>query len=100
MPRKGVQRIRIHLHQPISVRRIQLCFLEPDLERTQELSTGWSSGEGGPPKEIIRQQWNFSPTGSNREIEDYELSLNSVAVLELVITSDLTAREAPATLAK
>jgi uncharacterized protein (DUF736 family) len=97
---KGVQHIRIIFDQPTFVRRIQLCFLEPDLERTQEFSIRWSSAEGGPPKEIIRQQWNFSPTGSTREIEDYELSLDGVAVLELVITPDLTGREAPATLAE
>jgi hypothetical protein len=55
---------------------------------------------GGPPKEIIRQQWNFSPIRSTREVEDYEVSLDGVAVLELAITPDLTQREAPATLAK
>jgi hypothetical protein len=38
--------------------------------------------------------------GSTREVEDYEVSLDSVAVLELAITPDLTRREAPATLAK
>jgi hypothetical protein len=97
---KGVQQIRIIFDQPISVRRIQLHFLELELERTQEFSIQWSSAEGGPPKEIIRQQWNFSPAGSTREVEDYEVSLDSVAVLELAITPDLTRREAPATLAQ
>jgi hypothetical protein len=97
---KGVQQIRIIFDQPFSVRRIQLHFLEPELERTQEFSVQWSSAEGGPPKEIVRQQWNFSPTGSSSEIEDYEVSLDSVAVLELAITPDLTSREAVATLAK
>ncbi len=97
---KGVQQIRIIFDQPISVRHIQLHFLEPEVERTQEFSVRWSSAEGGPRKEIIRQQWNFSPTGSTHEIEDYEVSLDSVAVLELAITPDLTRREAPATLAK
>ena len=89
-----------NLRPPITVRRIQLHFLEPLLERTQEFSVRWSSAEGGPPKEIIRQQWNFSPTGSTREVEDYEVSLDDVAVLELAITPDLTRGEAPATLAK
>jgi hypothetical protein len=84
----------------MTVRRIQLHFLEPELERTQEFSVRWSSAEGGPTKEIIRQQWNFSPTGSTREVEDYEVSLDGVAVLELAITPDLTRRETPATLAK
>src|SRR5205823_3744307 len=97
---KGLQQIRIIFDQPLSVRRIQLHFLEPEPERTQEFSIQWSSAEGGLPKEIIRQQWNFSPTGSTREVEDYEVSLDSVAVLELAITPDLTCREAVATLAK
>ena len=97
---KGVQQIRIIFDQPVTLHRIQLHFLEPELERTQEFSVRWSSAEGGPPKEIVRQQWNFSPAGSTREIEDYEVSLDSVAVLELAITPDLTRREAPATLAK
>ena len=97
---KGVQQIRIIFDQPVTLHRIQLHFLESELERTQEFSVRWSSAEGGPPKEIVRQQWNFSPTGSTREPEDYEVSLDGVAVLELAITPDLTRREAPATLAK
>ena len=97
---RGVQQIRLIFDRPLSVRRIQLRFLEPELERTQEFSVRWSSAEGGAPKEIIRQQWNFSPTGSTDEVEDYEVSLDSVSVLELAITPDLTGREAPATLAK
>jgi hypothetical protein len=97
---KGIQEIRILFDQPITLHRIQLNFLEPELERTQEFSIRWSSAEGGPPKEIIRQQWNFSPTGSTREVEDYQVSLDNVAVLELSITPDLARREALATLAK
>jgi hypothetical protein len=97
---KGLQQIRIIFDQPVTLRRIQLHFLEPDLERTQEFSVRWSSAEGGPPQEIVRQQWNFSPASSTSEVEDYEVSLDGVAVLELAITPDLTRREAPATLAK
>jgi hypothetical protein len=97
---KGLQQIRIIFDQPVTLHRIQLHFLEPDLERTQEFSVRWSSAEGGAPKEIVRQQWNFSPASSTSEVEDYEVSLDGVAVLELAITPDLTRREAPATLAK
>ena len=97
---KGLQHVRIIFDQPVTLRRIQLHFVEPELERTQEFSIRWSSAEGGPTKEIIRQQWNFSPTGSTREVEDYEVSLDGVAVLEVAITPDLTRGEAPATLAK
>lgn len=96
---KGAQQIRIIFDQPLSVRRIQLHFIEPELERTQEFRVRWSSAEGGPAKEIVRQQWNFSPAGSTSEVEDYDVSLDSVAVLELAITPDLKRREVPATLA-
>jgi hypothetical protein len=96
---KGSQQIRIIFDQPLSVHRIQLRFLEPERERMQEFRVGWSPTEGEPTKEIVRQQWNFSPTGSTSEVEDYEVSLDQVAVLELAITPDVTFREAPATLA-
>ena len=96
---KGEQQIRIIFDQPSTVHRIQLCFLEPELERTQEFTIRWSSADGGPMKEIVRQQWNFSPAGSTSEIEEYEVDLDGVSTLELAIKPDLTRGEAPATLA-
>jgi hypothetical protein len=96
---KGEQQIRIIFDQPLSVHRIQLRFLEPEHERTQEFTIRWSSADGGLVKEIVRQQWNFSPAGSTSEVEDYEVDLDCVSVLELVIKPDLTRGEAPATLA-
>ena len=95
---KGEQQVRLVFDQPLSVRRIQLHFLEPERERTQEITVRWSSAQGGQPQEIVRQQWNFSPAGSTSEIEDYEVNLEDVAALELVIRPDLTYDEAPATL--
>ena len=94
----GEQQVRLVFDQPLSVHRIQLHFLEPERERTQEFTIRWSSAQGGEPKEIVRQQWNFSPTGSTSELEDYEVNLDDVSVLELVIKPDLTRHEAPATL--
>ena len=38
---KGVQEIRIIFDQPITLRRIQVHFLESELERTQEFSIRW-----------------------------------------------------------
>ena len=96
---RGEQHIRIIFDQPISVRRIQLHFLEPERERTQEFTLRWSSARGGTPQEIVRQQWTFSPAGSTSEIEDYQVSLDYLAVLELAIKPDQSGHEAPATLA-
>jgi hypothetical protein len=96
---KGEQRIRIIFDEPMSLSRIQLRFEETELERTQEFTLRWSSAEGGPPKEIVRQQWNFSPTGSTTEVEDYTVDLKAVTVLELAIQPDVGGREAVASLA-
>src|SRR3954470_23916134 len=68
---KGEQQIRIIFDEPMSLHRIQLRFHETESERTQEFTVRWSSAAGGPPTEIVRQQWNFSPTGSTTEVEDY-----------------------------
>jgi hypothetical protein len=96
---KGEQQVRLLFDQPLLVHRIQLRFLEPEIERMQEFTLRWLSAEGGPPKEIVRQQWNFSPAGSTTEVEDYEVNLDGVSALELVIRPDLTHNEATAALA-
>lgn len=95
----GEQRIRIIFDEPTSLHRIQLRFYESESERTQEFTLRWSSGAGGPPKEIVRQQWNFSPAGVTTEVEDYTIDLKAVCVLELAIQPDLGGREAVASLA-
>jgi hypothetical protein len=96
---RGEQQVRLIFDQPRSVRRIQLHFVEPERERLQEFTVRWSSAEGGQPKEVVRQQWNFSPAGSTNEVEDYEVNLDDVSALELVIRPDLAHQEAMATLA-
>jgi hypothetical protein len=97
--RKGEQQIRLIFDQALAVHRIQLHFLEPTRDRLQEFTVRWSSADGGQSKEIVRQQWNFSPAGSTSELEDYEVNLDGVSALELVIKPDLTHNDALATLA-
>ena len=96
----GKQQIRLIFDQPISLSRIRLGFLETKLERTHEFTLGWSSVHGGPSREIVRQQWNFSPAGSTREVEEYQTRLDGVVVLELTIQPDLEHGDARATLAE
>jgi len=95
----GEQRIRLILDEPISVRRIQLRFCEPAIERTQEFTLHWSAAQGGAASEIIRQQWNFNPGGSTAELEEYSVSLEGVSALELAIRPDIGRNDAVATLA-
>ena len=95
----GEQQIRIIFDKPVSVHRMELRFHEADCERTQEFVLRWSSESGGSVREIVRQQWNFSPTGSTTEIEQYVVDLDAISVLELAIRPDLHRSEAVATLA-
>lgn len=97
---KGSQQIRLIFDQPISVNRIRLRFIETEIARTQEFTLRWSSVQGGPSREIVRQQWNFSPAGSTSELEEYQPSLDGVAVLEMTIQPDIERGDARATLAE
>jgi len=94
----GEQLLRIVFDESTPLHRMQLLFVEEEVARTQEFSIRWSPAQGGPTREIVRQQWTFSPQGSTREVEQYDVSLDSVAVLELSIKPDLNAGRGRATL--
>jgi hypothetical protein len=94
--RPSKQVIRIIFDEPVAVRRIRIRFDEPESERTQEFTLSWSPAAGGC-REIVRQQWNFN-RGAATEIEDYALSLDGVAGLELAIQPDISSNNGVATL--
>ena len=95
----GKQRIRLAFDQPQSIQRMRLQFHELEIPRTQEFTVRWSGGPSEPLKEIVRQQWNFSPQGSAIESEDYQVDLKAVSILELTIDPDLGAGKTVATMA-
>ena len=94
----GTQIVRLVFDEPQKINRIWLVFEDVENTRTQEFVLRWSPGTGHSFREIVRQQWNFSPSGSVREIEDYTVDLSEVAVLELIIVPDKADREARASL--
>ncbi len=85
----GAQTIRLIFDQPQRLRRINLVFNETETSRTQEFVLRWRSEGDQGFREIVRQQWNFSPPQTACEIEDYQFDLASVKVLELVIVPDI-----------
>ena len=95
----GDQQLRIIFDEPTTLHRLQLHFVEPEVERTQEFIIRWSSAQGGPARDVVRQQWTFSPAGSTSEVEHYDVNLELVSVLELSIRPDLTNGTGRATLA-
>ncbi len=97
----GKQMIRLLFAHPQRLRRIQLNFLEPVAERMEEYILRWSPDGGRSFREIVRQQWNFSPQGATAETEDHRVDLSGVTtVLELSITPDTSGRSALASLAQ
>ena len=81
----GDQTIRLVFDQPQRLKCISLVFEENQIARTQEFVLRWSPDGGNSVREIVRQQWNFSPPDSVREVEEYQVELSSVTVLELDI---------------
>jgi hypothetical protein len=96
----GAQTVRLRFDEPQRIRRVWLRFAEPDAERTQEFVLRWAAADGRPAREVVRQQWTFSPGGSTHESEDYRLDLRDVAALELTIRPDVSGGDARATLAQ
>ncbi len=96
----GEQTIRLLFDEPLRLRRIHLAFREDRQERTQEFALRWSPDGGRSYREILRQQYNFSPPGAAREAEDYEIDLDAVTALELKIVPDISGGSARASLAR
>ena len=96
----GKQTIRLLFNQPQRLQRIWLSFVELGIARTQEFVLRWSADGGRSFREIVRQQWNFSPEGTTSEAEDYHIELPAVTVLELSIIPDISGGNAVASLAQ
>src|SRR5262245_15813325 len=92
----GPQRIRLAWPTPVRLRRIRLVFEELSQPRTQEfvLRAYTLLGE----RDIVRQQFTFSPPGTVVEYEEYAASLEGVTRLELTIIPAIDGREAVAAL--
>ena len=87
-----------NLRQPQRLTRIALVFEETETSRTQEFVLRWSGDGGRSFREIVRQQWNFSPPDTIHEVEEYRVELSGVTVLELVIVPDISRGSARASL--
>jgi hypothetical protein len=85
----GTQTIRLIFDEPQKLSRIALVFEETETDRTQEFVLRWSADRGQSFREILRQQWNFSPPNTIREVEDFTVALTDVTVLELIIFPDI-----------
>ena len=95
-----MQTIRLRFAEPQRVERIRLVFEEREAERTQEFLLRWSDDGGRSYREIVRQQYSFSPSGAVREVEDYAVELEGATAIELRIVPDVSGGGARASLSE
>ncbi len=94
----GEQVIRIIFDQPRTIEHIALMFEELQQSRTQEFVLLWLMDNEAVYREILRQQYHFSPPNTRYETEHYKVRLNQLKALELRIIPDISGGEACAKL--
>ena len=86
----GEQTVRLLFEAPQRLRHIRLLFREEKEPRTQEFVLRWSPTTENSWRDVVRQQYHFSPSGATEEIEEYQVELEDVAALELTIIPNLS----------
>jgi hypothetical protein len=94
----GEQTILIVFDRPCTIQHIVVEFEELERSRTQEFVLLWLMDTESAYREILRQQFHFSPPDTTRQFEDYEVTLTLVKALELRIIPDMSGGEVRATL--
>jgi hypothetical protein len=94
----GQQTVRLLFNEPQRIRRMRLVFQENEQERTQQFVLRWSSDRGQSYREIVRQQYNFSPPGTTTELEDLNVEIDGLTALELDIIPNISGGLARASL--
>src|SRR3979411_919697 len=94
----GTQTIRLVFDQPQRLKRISVVFEEKKIARTQEFVLRVSADGGNSFREIVRQQWNFSPPETVREVAAYQVEPANVTILELIVVPSVDGGSARASL--
>jgi hypothetical protein len=86
----GTQIIRLLFDEPQKIHTIRLLFKEDQTARTQEFLLRWLPHGSASWRDVVRQQWNFSPPHTAEEREEYEVDLAAAVALELSINPDVS----------
>ena len=84
----GEQTVILAFDAPRTIRRVVLEVEEPEVVRTQELQLAVSCDGGQTYRELVRQEYNFSPPVTTFEREDWAVTTESVTHLRLWIKPD------------
>ena len=84
----GEQSVILTFDAPQTINQIILEVEEPEVARTQELQLCLSCDGGKTFRELLRQEFNFSPPGTTFEREKWTVTAQGVTHLRLVIKPD------------
>ena len=94
----GEQSVILAFDAPQPINQILLEVEELEVPRTQELQLTLSCDGGRTYRELLRQEFNFSPDGTTFEREKWTVSAQEVTHLRLVIKPDKGDKPCRATL--
>jgi hypothetical protein len=84
----GEQVMILTFDAPQTIHHVSLEVEEPEVPRTQELQVSLSCDGGRSYRELLRQEFNFSPPNTTFEREDWAISAEGVTHLRLGIKPD------------
>ncbi len=79
------EQIVVEFDQPQTVSRLVYEVEEPTRERTQEVRVEASQDGGRTYRQLLVQEYNFSPGGATYQREEQRLNLHQVSHLRLTI---------------
>ena len=84
----GDQTLIVAFDTPQTLRKISLEVEEREVSRVQELALALSSDGGQTYREVVRQEYNFSPTGATFEREEWTVIADGITHVRLWIRPD------------
>jgi hypothetical protein len=84
----GEQAVILAFDAPQTIRAVGLETEDPHASRTQELCLSLSRDGGQTYRDVLRQEFTFSPGGSTFEREDWRVAADGVTHLRVAIRPD------------
>ncbi len=84
----GEQTITVTFREPCSLAQITIGVEEQKIGRTQEVQLSLSTDGGRTYRELVRQEFNFSPDGATWEREAWNITQDHITNVRLIIKPD------------
>jgi hypothetical protein len=84
----GEQTLTIAFDAPQTIQRVTLEIEEREISRTQELQLSVSEDGGRTYRELLRQEYTFSPSGATFEREEWSVPARKVTHVQVRIKPD------------